>query len=85
VYGKTGKRKRSACQRDNDEIPFEPDRKVRKSFKLLMYKKAAEEAVLLTALYTDRLQAVAVLLTALHTDRLKDHRKLRSVTTGVTN
>jgi predicted secreted protein len=32
VCGETGKRKRRACRRDNDEMQFEPDRKLRKRF-----------------------------------------------------
>jgi hypothetical protein len=34
VYVKTGKRKRFACQRGRDEMPFEPDKKMRKRFQI---------------------------------------------------
>jgi hypothetical protein len=34
VCGKTGKRKRFACWQDNDEMQFEPDRELRKEFRI---------------------------------------------------
>jgi hypothetical protein len=41
VYGRTGKRKRSARRRDSDEIPFEPERKVRKRFQIVSVKRSS--------------------------------------------
>jgi hypothetical protein len=43
VYAKTGKRKRSARRRDSDEIPIEPDRKVRKRFEIVYVKKKRQK------------------------------------------
>jgi hypothetical protein len=40
VYGRTGKRKRFARRRDSDEIPFEPERKVRKRFQTVSVKRS---------------------------------------------
>jgi PHD and RING finger domain-containing protein 1 len=44
VYGRTGKRKISACRLDSDEIPFQPDRKVRKKSRRVYVKKSSSRS-----------------------------------------